>query len=100
MKLRNHFKHCKAVAIFTVFNLFHSTSHAADGEMVLKNVFDKIEKTITGGGFRLATLAGGIGGIVVAGYKGNWPVAALCLGLAVTAHAFVDWVKASYTYLI
>lgn len=100
MKIQNHLKHLKLMTGVAVFNLLHTSAHAADGEMVLKNVFDKIEKTITGGGFRLATLAGGIGGIVVAGYKGNWPVAALCLGLAVTAHAFVDWVKASYTYLI
>lgn len=80
--------------------LYQHSLHAADGEMVLKEVFEKLEKTITGGGFRLATLAVGIGGIVIAGAKGNWPLAGLCLGLAVTAHAFVDWVKASYTYLI
>jgi len=80
--------------------LLSRSLHAADNDMVLKNVFEKIEKTLTGGGFRLATIAGGLGGIVISGIKGNWPVAGLFLGLAVTAHAFVDWVKASYTFLI
>ncbi|OJX11916.1 MAG: hypothetical protein BGO77_04640 [Caedibacter sp. 37-49] len=81
-------------------SLYHQTLQAAENDMVLKDVFTKIEKTLTGGGFRLATIAGGLGGIVIAGVKGNWPVAGLFLGLAVTAHAFVDWVKTSYTYLI
>jgi len=88
------------VLLGSSFIFYHHSLQAAEGDMILKDVFTKLEKTLTGGGFRLATLAGGIGGIVVAGYKGNWPVAGLCLGLAVTAHAFVDWVKASYTYLI
>ncbi len=81
-------------------SFYHHTLQAADNDMVLKDVFSKIEKTLTGGGFRLATIAGGLGGIVIAGVKGNWPVAGLFLGLAVTAHAFVDWVKTSYTFLI
>ncbi|MBN9413746.1 MAG: hypothetical protein J0H12_07515 [Candidatus Paracaedimonas acanthamoebae] len=81
-------------------SLYHTTLQAAENDMVLKDVFAKIEKTLTGGGFRLATIAGGLGGIVISGVKGNWPVAGLFLGLAVTAHAFVDWVKASYTFLI
>ena len=80
--------------------LYHHSLQAAENDMVLKDVFAKIEKTLTGGGFRLATIAGGIGGIVISGVKGNWPVAGLFLGLAVTAHAFVDWVKTSYTFLI
>ena len=80
--------------------LYHHSLQAAENDMVLKDVFAKIEKTLTGGGFRLATIAGGLGGIVIAGVKGNWPVAGLFLGLAVTAHAFVDWVKTSYTFLI
>ncbi len=98
----NNYKPLKKriVLLGTSLILYHPSLYAAEGDMILKDVFTKLEKTLTGGGFRLATLAGGIGGIVVAGYKGNWPVAALCLGLAVTAHAFVDWVKASYTYLI
>lgn len=100
MNIRKKLNCIKLMTGMTFFNLFNSFSYAADGEMILKDVFEKLEKTLTGGGFRLATLAGGIGGIVVAGYKGNWPIAGLCLGLAVTAHAFVDWVKASYTYLI
>ncbi|AIL13424.1 hypothetical protein IM40_07855 [Candidatus Paracaedimonas acanthamoebae] len=82
------------------YALYCQTLQAAENDMVLKDVFTKIEKTLTGGGFRLATIAGGLGGIVIAGVKGNWPVAGLFLGLAVTAHAFVDWVKTSYTFLI
>ncbi len=84
----------------TAIILYPQFLQAAEGDMVLKDVFGKIEKTLTGGGFRLATIAGGIGGIVIAGVKGNWPVAGLFLGLAVTAHAFVDWVQKSYTFLI
>lgn len=100
MNFRNKLTHLKLMAGVTALTLLPSSVDAAEGDMILKDVFTKLEKTLTGGGFRLATLAGGIGGIVVAGYKGNWPMAGLCLGLAVTAHAFVDWVKASYTYLI
>lgn len=100
MKLLNKLNHMHLAVAVAATSFLCSSTFAADGDMILKDVFEKLEKTVTGGGFRLATLVGGIGGIDVAGAKGNWPIAGLCLGLAVTAHAFVDWVKASYSFLI